>query len=389
MSNEELPPEARAMLDNTRKMREMYGYPPDPPEPLTLEQMKAGEHRNAEHAIADALNRYGGTRAGQDANRLWFSHNPVHDRDLPEFAYATIGTNCWAPEDAEALAIIAWSQPEWPGQHPAGFWRAIFTRVAESTPLPLCSDDDCPLPHDQPLRVYRAAFSSAKRGLAWTTDRNTATWFAARGDMSGKRKRMRMWTTEVPADRVYAHITGRSESEIVCDVRGLRLTSEPLHIPPNAETFDRHGGHWWVTCTHGHRHYGEHGAAGLLLRHVDTDGTIRLLLHQRGAATDHAGTWGYPGGAVGEGESPEDAARRETAEEASLTNLPAVVDEYVLDHGDWTYTTLIVDMPDQSATTAPSWEGGQGRWATAAEIAHLPLVTGADAAIAHALAGAP
>jgi hypothetical protein len=40
-------------------------------------------------------------------------------------------------------------------------------------------------------------------------------------------------------------------------------------------------GNGWIECGQGHRHWGLHGAAGLLLHNVDADGTLRLLLQHR------------------------------------------------------------------------------------------------------------
>lgn len=379
-----LPDEAQHLLEHLRKQRIAYGLPPDPPKPLTLSEMKEGEARNAAAAITDAIYRYGGTRAGTDAHRVWLSHNPVHDRDLPAFAHQTVAADCWAADEAEALAIIAWGQPEWPGQYPSRDWRALFTRVGEQVPLPLCSDEDCPIPHNQPLRIWRAAFVSEKRGLAWTTHRNTATWFATRGDMSGRGRTMRLWTTTVPAERVYAHITRRGESEVVCDVRGLPLDEEDVTIPPNAEKYDRSGGHWWVKCTQGHTHYGENGAAGILLRHTDPAGNVRVLLHQRNPETDQAGTLGYPGGAIDDTETPEQAARREMAEETGLTDLPSAADQFVLDHGTWTYTTFIIDVADAVVPDTTTWEASKARWVAPSEVGDMLLVGGAAEAIRHA-----
>jgi ADP-ribose pyrophosphatase YjhB (NUDIX family) len=54
-------------------------------------------------------------------------------------------------------------------------------------------------------------------------------------------------------------------------------------------------------------------AAGIMFLH---DG--RVLLMKR-AGAPHAGTWALPGGGIEAGETPEDAARRETREECDYT----------------------------------------------------------------------
>lgn len=55
-------------------------------------------------------------------------------------------------------------------------------------------------------------------------------------------------------------------------------------------------------------------AAGILFVH---DGTVLLL--KRAAGADASGTWGFPGGGIEQGETPEAAARRELQEECEIS----------------------------------------------------------------------
>ena len=71
----------------------------------------------------------------------------------------------------------------------------------------------------------------------------------------------------------------------------------------------------WTVCHKGHVHWGAKDAAGLLLRCLPQEGEPVYLLQQRSRWVDFGGTWGIPGGAIREGESPEVAARREVEEE--------------------------------------------------------------------------
>lgn len=57
-------------------------------------------------------------------------------------------------------------------------------------------------------------------------------------------------------------------------------------------------------------------AAGILF--LDDEGRV-LLLKRAASAQDHPETWGLPGGHIEDGETPEQAARRETREEIGLT----------------------------------------------------------------------
>jgi 8-oxo-dGTP pyrophosphatase MutT (NUDIX family) len=75
-----------------------------------------------------------------------------------------------------------------------------------------------------------------------------------------------------------------------------------------------------------HKAYDAH-AAGVLLRTKDN-----RALFMRRAQGDHAGTWAFPAGKIEDGETPEQAARRETEEETGhLGNDPLVQ----IDQGDF------------------------------------------------------
>jgi 8-oxo-dGTP diphosphatase len=71
----------------------------------------------------------------------------------------------------------------------------------------------------------------------------------------------------------------------------------------------------WTICDKGHIHWGSNGGAGLLFRYAPPGKEPVYLLQQRSKWVDHGGTWSMPGGAIKEGESPEQAARREAEEE--------------------------------------------------------------------------
>lgn len=128
-------------------------------------------------------------------------------------------------------------------------------------------------------------------------------------------------------------------------------------------------GDGWLDCTLGHRHWGRYGAAGLL---AVAPGPYVLLQHR--AAWSHGGdTWGVPGGARASTETPEQAARRETAEETRLDLTQLVVHaEHVADHGTWIYTTFVGTVPAR-LPVVPERESVDLRWVPVLDVLTLPL----------------
>lgn len=143
---------------------------------------------------------------------------------------------------------------------------------------------------------------------------------------------------------------------------------------------DRGSGDGWVHCAHGHKHWGLFGAAGLLVRvrvAGDPPGVDRVLLQHRAAWSHHGGTWGIPGGARDGGESAGVAALREAAEESTLDTGPVVpLDEYVDDHGGWTYTTVVVRASEAPPIEVRGVESTELRWVRTDHLDRLELHPG-------------
>ena len=84
------------------------------------------------------------------------------------------------------------------------------------------------------------------------------------------------------------------------------MPSAPLGAPRHPSPGDG-----WVECACGRRHWGLHGAAGLLLARRSPAGRgWDVVLQHRALWSDQGGTWGIPGGARAPGESAVDAALR-------------------------------------------------------------------------------
>lgn len=154
----------------------------------------------------------------------------------------------------------------------------------------------------------------------------------------------------------------------------------------------RHPGDGWVQCGD-HRHWGLHGAAGLfLVRRAAPapDGTpgpvTDVVLQHRAAWSHHGGTWGIPGGAVSPDETPTQGALREAAEEAGIDPASVrVTAEHVLDHGVWTYTTVLGETVagERTPVEATDPESIEVRWVPVGEVAGLPLHPGFADALPH------
>ncbi len=165
------------------------------------------------------------------------------------------------------------------------------------------------------------------------------------------------------------------------------MTADPAHPGPGAPGTGapavppgpgphRHSGDGWVQCRCGNRHWGRHGAAGLLLARRTPAGRLdAVVLQHRAPWSDQGGTWGVPGGAIGPDESAEEGALRESAEEAGIPpGAVRVLGRVVLDHGTWSYTTVLAETLTDLEPTATDAESVEVRWVAADDVDRLPLL---------------
>jgi len=138
-----------------------------------------------------------------------------------------------------------------------------------------------------------------------------------------------------------------------------------------------HDGNGWTRCGRGHRHWGRHGAAGLLVSAPDPAGLPMVLLQQRSWWGSHGGTWGPPGGARDSHESELHTALREAEEECALD--PAAVTVHGVlrdDHGGWAYRTVLANAPLPVRAFAVSEETKEVAWVRVDDVAALRLHPG-------------
>lgn len=132
-------------------------------------------------------------------------------------------------------------------------------------------------------------------------------------------------------------------------------------------------GDGWVQCGCGRAHWGRYGAAGLLL--TSPDGAV--LLQHRAKRSHHGDTWGLPGGARASGEPAHVAALREATEEAGIEHHDVQLAHTAIEaHPDWSYTTVVGQVPSRIAAYPASWESQELRWVTFDDVEKLPLHPG-------------
>src|SRR5699024_3836352 len=191
--------------------------------------------------------------------------------------------------------------------------RSPSTAAGRPAPtIPVCpaprTDDPPPADRDTAYRTGTAAAGSGRTGLRWNR------WAGQAGAPRGRR---------------------------VLRARGRRAM--------------RGDGDGWAFGPDGARHWGVHGAAGLLLR-APGEGAVPLVLLQHRAAWSHeGGTWSIPGGARDSHETTEQAAVREAAEESGLPAASIRVRGELRTAGDpahWTYTTVYADAARRLDTVA-------------------------------------
>jgi 8-oxo-dGTP pyrophosphatase MutT (NUDIX family) len=142
----------------------------------------------------------------------------------------------------------------------------------------------------------------------------------------------------------------------------------------------RSGDGWSVNPDGSTGPWGKYGAAGALLAHVDSAGTRRYLMVQRGPGISDPGKWQFPGGAIDSKETPHQGATREIIEELGFPK-GALDDarvhgehEYSLPSG-WKYTSIAATVPTMLqpnlSTHHARAETSDAKWMTEAEIADL------------------
>ena len=128
-------------------------------------------------------------------------------------------------------------------------------------------------------------------------------------------------------------------------------------------------GDGWIECSCSGKHWGLHGAAGLLLIRGSS-----VLLQHRAPWVHNGDTWGIPGGARDSHESYLEAALREAHEEIGITASEVeVLAESSEEHGAWRYHTIIARALAQCDPIAANQESIEVRWIERESVNALAL----------------
>ena len=128
-------------------------------------------------------------------------------------------------------------------------------------------------------------------------------------------------------------------------------------------------GDGWIECTCGSKHWGQFGAAGILLIRDNS-----IFLQHRAPWVHNGDTWGIPGGARDSHETIIEAALREAIEETGInpddvTPLTIFAD----DHGIWSYSTVIAIASNRLEGHQLNDESHEVRWVDFDDVGRLPL----------------
>jgi septum formation protein len=159
---------------------------------------------------------------------------------------------------------------------------------------------------------------------------------------------------------------------------GMSKKEAAQPVPPKGTVHQPGDG--WVSCDCGRRHWGTNGAAGVLLARRDpqTGAVSDIVMQHRAVWSAEGGTWGIPGGAIADGESPIEGALRESFEEANITAQDIeVIGSYREEHGSWAYTTVLAfEKPGHRVMPrANDDESLEIEWVPFAQVSERRLLT--------------
>lgn len=137
-------------------------------------------------------------------------------------------------KDLSALLRSSWMRIEFVSDNPV-FSKAQFVRLfRKCDPASLMEPDEYAFYQNLPdtLEIYRGVRKDSKKveGMSWSTNKETAEWFADRFSM--KRAGGDVYRAIIDKRDILAYFSGRNEDEIVVDTKGLRSIEKLERTPP-------------------------------------------------------------------------------------------------------------------------------------------------------------
>lgn len=129
-------------------------------------------------------------------------------------------------EDFSKFLSDAWIMYEAPNGDPNFTQKQLLGLFQSAAPEHLMTEEEYEAFQEleDTLTVYRGVTSyngNRIKALSWTTDRETAEWFAHRFHEEGT-----VYEAEISKEHIYALFNGRNESEVIVDPRYLMNLSE-------------------------------------------------------------------------------------------------------------------------------------------------------------------
>ena len=122
------------------------------------------------------------------------------------------------PEYWQLLGTI-WTDTEYPNVNRA-LWLGLFTSKRDNRDPVMDAEGHAAVDRlPDPVRIYRGAQLRYARGMSWTTDPDTAAWFAHRF----QHRRGEVFTTTLAKRKILAYFDDRKEREVLIDPRRIRV----------------------------------------------------------------------------------------------------------------------------------------------------------------------
>ena len=149
-----------------------------------------------------------------ESQKEWSKAIWLHERPYRMDAIMLYADDMEPPNYSATLAAV-WADTEFPFDHTSD-WLDLFTDP-KFIEMYAMTETDFEALRNMPdnLVIYRGCSKDKQEGMAWTTEKETAQWFAARWGLGDNR----VYTTTVPRRDVFMFCDSRGESEIVVDPR--------------------------------------------------------------------------------------------------------------------------------------------------------------------------